>query len=295
MTEDGDHAEAAREAFALLGHEIRLDILLALLSEWRAARTEPRSYSELMRAVGMEDSGKFNYHLQKLRGAYVRKVEDGYVPTASATALYRAVLATRPIAEPASLDFDVDASCPDCDGPLGATYEQDFLTVACRDCGSLAGHFTYPFPSNGLADRTDEELLAAVARRAEHHVALARSGQCPFCAGTTEVSLRREHLGDEDSHDVEITCGTCTFVVGVSLLFALDRAPKVTTALVALGIPVETYEKWTRPTPAVEVRSGDSTETVLELEKAGRTATVVIDETLEVLSVAVDGEPVSPP
>jgi len=71
---DGDETLAQpREAFALLGHDLRLEILLALLDRWEAARTEPQRYSELMRAVGTQDSGKFNYHLGKLRGAYLRK------------------------------------------------------------------------------------------------------------------------------------------------------------------------------------------------------------------------------
>ncbi|MDF9745462.1 DUF7347 domain-containing protein [Natrinema salsiterrestre] len=96
MATDDEARAAVREAFSLLDHEIRLEILLALLEDWHAVYTEPRSYTELMDAVGMRDSGKFNYHLDKLRGVYVRQVEDGYVPTASVTALYRAVLAHRP-------------------------------------------------------------------------------------------------------------------------------------------------------------------------------------------------------
>ena len=64
---DGDRA-SVREAFSLLAHEVRLDIVLALLENWAAVDTEPQSYSDLMDAVGMRDSGKFNYHLDKLRG-----------------------------------------------------------------------------------------------------------------------------------------------------------------------------------------------------------------------------------
>jgi hypothetical protein len=124
----------AREAFALLGHEIRLDIVLALFEDWMAAYTEPKPYAELMDAVGMEDSGKFNYHLGKLRGVYVRQVEDGYVPTASATALYRAVLATRPT-ETADHEQQLpDRHCPACGEQPRLRYEGGFVTVECPAC-----------------------------------------------------------------------------------------------------------------------------------------------------------------
>jgi len=287
-----ERAEAIREAFALLGHEVRLDILLALLENWRAARTEPRSYSELMRAVDMRDSGKFNYHLKRLRGAYVRKVEGGYVPTASATALYRAVLATRPSADPDRRSFAVDAACPDCGGDLSGTYERSFLSVTCADCGSLAGDFTYSFPRNGLDGRTDEAVLDAVSRRVAHHVALARSGQCPFCAGRTTATVREDYA-DSDTHDVEITCDTCSFVVGVGLLFAVALVPEVTAALVALSVPVEAARTWDLPEPTVDTRSRDPLVVALEVETDAGAATVVVDEGLTVRGVTVDGDTVT--
>ena len=281
-----------REAFALLGHEIRLDILLALISEWRAAHTEPRSYSELMGAVGMEDSGKFNYHLSKLRGAYVRKVEDGYVPTAAATALYRTVLGTDPAGESVTAEFEVGKPCPDCCGELRGEYEGDFLSVVCTECGSLAGHFTYPFPVNGLAGRTDREVLSAVRRRAEHHISLARSGQCPFCAGTTTATVLAEDL-DGEGHDAEITCDTCTFVVGVRLLFALSLDRRVAAALVALDVPV-TAENWELPEPTADVLARDPLRVALAVETDAGSARIVVDGDLAVESVTVDGEPVGP-
>jgi len=288
---DDEQAEAIREAFALLGHEIRLDILLALLENWRAAHTEPQSYSELMRAVDMRDSGKFNYHLKRLRGAYVRKVEDGYVPTASATALYRAVLATRPFENIDGRNFAVDAACPDCGGNLSGTYERSFLSVTCGECNSLAGDFTYSFPRNGLDGRTDEEVLDAVSRRVSHHVALARSGQCPFCAGRTTARVS-EDSADAAPHDVEITCDTCSFVVGVGLLFAVALVPEVTAALVALGLPVEAARTWELPEPTVDRRSGEPLVVALDIETDADTATVVVGEDLTVREVTVDGDPV---
>ena len=38
---------------------------------------DPRTFSELREAVGMRDSGQFNYHLDKLLGTFVRVTEEG--------------------------------------------------------------------------------------------------------------------------------------------------------------------------------------------------------------------------
>jgi hypothetical protein len=289
MAETPAERAAAREAFSDLAHETRLDILLALLSEWRAADTEPQRYASLMDAVGMEDSGQFNYHLQQLRGTYVRKVEGGYVPTGTATALYRAVLAYEPTVSTASRSFTVDETCPDCGTAVVATYERDFLSVACPDCEARVGRFTYAFPSNGLSGRDDREVLAAVHQRARHHVSLARTGQCPFCAGTTTVDLFREQFSDPDAHDIEITCDTCTFVVGVSLLFAVSMDARVTAALVDLGVPVDTAYTWAFPQPEPRVSGSDPLRVTVKVEREGKTASITVDETLDVTAATVDG------
>jgi len=147
--EPDDRTEAAvREAFSLLDHEIRLEILLALLEDWHAVYTAPKSYAELMDAVGMRDSGKFNYHLDKLRGVYVRQVEDGYVPTASVTALYRPVLAHRPTERLEYEPTAIDSTCPRCDSAAILRYDRGFVSVECTACDDWPG-FTYPFPKTG--------------------------------------------------------------------------------------------------------------------------------------------------
>jgi len=289
MDGGNDASGNPREAFSLLAHDVRLDILLALVDQWYANRTEPRGYSELMRAVDVEDSGKFNYHLDQLRGTYIQKVEDGYVPLASATALYRAVLANRPMSAVERAEFGVEATCPDCESELTATYEKEFLTVRCRTCASPVGRFTYPLPKNGFAGRDDDQVVAAVHRRAKYHVGLARTGQCPFCAGTTDVDVRADSIEAGDGFEVEVTCGTCSFLVQVDLLFTLLLCARVAGALVDIGVPVDEAYKWELPTPTTSVESRAPLRVALAVEKDGRTARVVVDDDLGVRSVRVDG------
>ncbi len=274
----------AREAFALLGHDIRLEILLALLEDWLAAHTQPKSYAELMDAVGMEDSGKFNYHLDKLRGVYVRQVEDGYVPTASATALYRTVLAHRPT-ETVETDQRLSTvTCPACGADPALQYDRGFVTVDCPDCSAWEG-VTYPFPQNGFESHDTEQLLVAVSERVRHEVGLARTGQCPACAGPTTVDLRLDHV--EDDGWVELACGSCTFVVGVDPLTTLLTDDRVGSALREVGLDPLAHD-WDRPNSQPVVRSRDPPRLALTVAGPSGTANIILTDALEPEDVIVE-------
>lgn len=315
---DGDlNRTDVESAFSLLSHEIRLDILLALLDEWAGAYTAAKSYSELMDAVGMNDSGKFNYHLERLRGVYVRKTDDGYVPTASATALYRMVLAHRPT-ESTDQSIDVDAPCPSCGADAIGRYEGSFLTVACAAC-EWPG-LTYGFPANGLENRTGDDVLEAVERRTLHHAALGGSGQCPFCAGTTEVlvfaddnrsdrgTIRGVLDGDDSPSNstgaeastaesapptedprVELACETCSWIVDVSLLVPLCFEPQVSRLLDRLDVHPLGFEESVDDTEiACRVRSERPLELAVEITTSSGSGTFVVDEELTVLDGTIE-------
>lgn len=281
--EEDEETAGVREAFALLGHDIRLDILLALLENWAAVYTEPQSYAELMDAVGMQDSGKFNYHLDKLRGVYVEQVEDGYLPTASAVALYRTVLAHRPtetVAETARLEV----SCPHCGGELVEKYERAFFTLDCTGCDTWE-LLTYVFPQHGLRDRTGRDRYRAVEHRAEYHVGLARTGQCPYCTGTVAVHLDPEDI-DEEQPLVGMTCDTCTWHVSVSLLTPLRFDPRVAATLVDLGIEPPVISVNNVVDTSATLRSSEPVRLALRVCTTDGTATIVVDDKLDVHTVA---------
>lgn len=282
---DGSATDPIRDAFSILGHDLRLEILLALLADWQAAYTEPKSYAKLMDAVGERDSGKFNYHLDHLRGTYVRQVEEGYVPTASATALYRAVLAHRPTDRLEIESAAVDSSCPACDSTPILEYERGFVTVDCPDCEDWVG-FTYPFPQRGVEARDVDELLQAVTRRARCDVTLARRGQCPACAGTTTVDLRVDAL-DDGEHWIEIDCDDCSLQLGMDLLSAVQTEQRVTVGLERIGVDLDEFD-WQMETSEPQLASRDPLRLSVSVEGDAGTATVVTDESLRVTSVEVD-------
>lgn len=298
MTDDTGSA-VSDEAFALLSHEIRLDILRAFFETYAPidpdSRSEARdqralSYAELMAATDMEDSGKFNYHLEKLRGTYVSKVENGYVPTASAIALYEAMVANRPT-ESVAVDFAIEAACPNCGSGLRGRSEQEFITVDCPECDLFWG-VTYRFPKNGLAVRDGEDVYEALYDRMMYHVGLARTGQCPSCAGLTNVTVPRDRLDDEATPTVELTCGTCSWFVTVDIVSALQFEPRVTSALLDIGIPLGESSSM-RATEGIlphvtgHLESADPFRATIAITLDERSAELVVDDTLHVHSVTV--------
>ncbi|WP_434523218.1 DUF7351 domain-containing protein [Halorubrum sp. AS12] len=291
---------ASEEAFALLGHEIRLDILRAFFERYApvdpGSRSDVReertlSYAELMAATDMEDSGKFNYHLEKLRGIYVEEIEEGYVPTAGAIALYEAVIANRPT-ESVPTNFDIDESCPNCESRLQGKYEQEFLTVECSACDLFWGA-TYRFPKNGLSVREGENVYEALYDRMMYHVGLARTGQCPSCAGITSLTVPRERLDEDSTPTAEMTCETCSWFVTVDILSALQFDPQMTNAFLELGVPLSgsgsmRATEQILPNVTGRVSTDDSSRATISISHGDAIAKITVGDELEVCSVTIE-------
>ena len=87
-------------AFGLLADETRLAIIQAL---WAATELDADGtvgqeasavrFSDLFAALGIDDTGNFNYHLEKLRGHFVATTDGGYVLTGDGVEVARHALA----------------------------------------------------------------------------------------------------------------------------------------------------------------------------------------------------------
>lgn len=221
----GGDATQATEAFAALGNETRLAILLAL---WRAydpaTPDEGVSFSTLRERVGVPDSGRFNYHLDRLVGRFVREVDGGsrgaadgptggYALRRSGQKVVRTVLAGTGIEDPPFEPARIDAECPLCGSSTAITYEEGWLYRVCTECpGAYEGHDLGPdgyltgaaLDPAGLTDRTPEEAWAAALIRAYQDTKTALEGVCNECSGPVDRML----LVCED-HDAEGVCETC--------------------------------------------------------------------------------------
>ena len=162
------------QAFAILGNEIRISIIRELWQADAAHRFDDGSdsataisYSELRSRVGLEDNGKFNYHLSKLAPQFVRQTEEGYRLSGAGKQIARTVIA---VSGTADLDFSTELQddCPFCGAPLAATYEDQWLRIRCTGCDGLFGDqapkgtlFLTTYPAAGPAARDPERALDA--------------------------------------------------------------------------------------------------------------------------------------
>ena len=175
-------ARRAAEAFDVLGSELRTTILLALLD------AGPLTFSELRDQVGVADSGRFNYHLDRLTGQFVRKVEDAYHLRYHGYRVAHAILAGT-FTETTSFDpVPVEGACRACgEHTLEGAYVDERIRIQCGDCGERV--LSVAFPPSAVVERTPEEALDAFERWSRRSADLGRDGVCPECAGRIDIEL----------------------------------------------------------------------------------------------------------
>ncbi|WP_227131196.1 winged helix-turn-helix domain-containing protein [Halorubellus salinus] len=257
-TSDGFAVErrSPEETFALLGDDTRIGILRAL----GETPEDARSFSDLRERVGTEDSGRFNYHLRKLVGSFVRKTDDGYELTYAGRQIVGAMYAGTYTAN-ASVDaIAVPGECPVCDGALEAAYAEETATLSCSECEEWFNEFSFP---PGSLDQFDaDELPMAFDRWMSHVVDGVLDGFCHICAGRTTGRLV---LDDDDrpfatypAH-VEFTCGRCGGAVRTAPVTPVFMHPATRGFLFDHGFDVSELPSWVvwsaLDLPAVEVVS----------------------------------------
>jgi hypothetical protein len=192
--------------FGLLGDESRLRILQAL----GETPDESIPFAELHRRSEVDDSGRFNYHLGKLRGTFVRRTEDGYELTYAGRqvigAMYAGIYTTNATVEA----IPAEESCPVCGGDLVAEYAEETTSIYCTACEDFRNDFGFP---PGSLDQFDhEELPFAFDRWMSHVIGGVIDGFCYTCAGRMDGQLvvddADERMGGLPAH-AEFECDRC--------------------------------------------------------------------------------------
>jgi DNA-binding transcriptional ArsR family regulator len=201
----------ATEAFAVLGHETRLAILLALWEAYEPFEAENSvSFATLRKRVGMRDGSQFNYHLKQLVGHFVRRTDDGYELRRAGREIVQTVIAGTGIEEVSLAPTEIDRDCYLCGAPTMVTYQDEVLFWICTECDGLFHRETFPegtlggmeFDPAGFADRSPGELLNAAWTGGTMQSGLG--GLCDACSGPMESWL---HVCDD--HATEGVCPTC--------------------------------------------------------------------------------------
>ena len=209
----GSHAT---EAFALLGDETRLAILLAL---WEAydphAADNVVQFSELFERVDYDDPGSFSYHLKKLSGQFIRQYADGegYELRVPALRFIHAVIAGAGVQDASHQLTEIDQPCPFCEAPTAVTYDEGLFIHVCTQCEGVTaeedvpGYLSaVPFDPAGLTNRTTAEVRAASRVAAWRQTQFMFDGLCPACSGAVDRWL--DCCTDHDSNGICDECGT---------------------------------------------------------------------------------------
>ena len=212
----------ATEAFALLGDETRLAILLALWERYDPHADDTHGspaavpFSELFERVNYDNPGNFSYHLEQLDGQFIRQrgEREGYELRMPGLKLVQAIIAGAGL-EDVTLDAaEIDQACPFCDAPTEISYREGLVFQACTKCDGAVPERTntdgflnaVKFHPAGLADRTPEELRAASRVASLRQIQSMFNGLCPTCSGPVDAWL--DCCTNHDSDGICEHCGT---------------------------------------------------------------------------------------
>lgn len=199
--DSGDAGLSPAAAFALLGHEHRVDILHALLGATKDDVATPISFARLFDRTSIDVSSQFSYHLDELTGQFVRDTGNGYELRYAGWKVVTAILAGTYNERAGFGPTSIDGTCPRCDADgLVATYESEWLTISCQCCENR--QVSYPIPPGVVQSRSIPEVLDAFDRYVRSHMRRATGGVCPACLGVMDIET---HPPDSD----DLATGVC--------------------------------------------------------------------------------------
>lgn len=282
----------------MLADSTRVEILQTLAHRAGGPGGEPLGFAKLRRAVGVEDSGRFNYHLDKLEGVFVRKEDAGYLPTWPGLRVATLVSSGTLNASATSLSGEVPSICPDCDEPSRLQYEDGVVSITCPTTDHDI-QYSWPFPPSAVAGRSADAVFDAVALDIQQEMEQSRTGSCPFCRSGVEWTVPFDgselDLGLDEHTLVEVSCPTCWFEEVFPIEFALIGHPAVLAFVRRAGGDARRlpFVHGTTLTASVAVTANDPTRLTVQLAYDDKTLAVTVDDTLTVCGPAVidpDGE-----
>lgn len=192
----------AAATFAVLGSESRVAVLSSLAQH----PDDTVEFAELFDRVSIRDSGNFSYHLDELRGIFLRQTAAGYELTHAGQQVVGAIYAGRYTAE-AELDpVDVGWECLLCGGAMRVGYADGSATMECADCDSGA---RVPLPPGVLAQCDREEFPSVAAAWYHQRVRRTLDGFCADCAGRLDGKLVRPPGGTEADPEPSLAAFSC--------------------------------------------------------------------------------------
>lgn len=180
-----DESSNSATVLDLVAEPRRIDIIQALVEHRRERPDDAISFSRLFERSTHHDKGNFNYHLDRLRGSFVEKDDDGYRLTSAGELVAGAILAGT--FDGSARELPIDGECPVCDGTLSVNVEAGWTDVRCENDHVLLGACLPP----GIADgRSAAEVFALAVRYWQHVIEFSRAGACIKCFGREHGRFR---------------------------------------------------------------------------------------------------------
>jgi DNA-binding transcriptional ArsR family regulator len=193
------------DVFAALSDDTRVAVLRAL---WEAD-DEEMSFSQLREAVGIRDSGQFNYHLGKLVDRFVARTEEGYELTQAGIRINGAIDAGSYTLGGTVDPIPLTGGCPTCGGDRTLYYEDELVRVDCDSCFVTA---EFGVPPSVVAGCDREEIPDVAGQYLRAKFRWINGGFCSYCDGRLEPSVSPiadsvgdppDEMGDEVAEQVE--------------------------------------------------------------------------------------------
>ena len=304
---------APEEAFGALGNGIRIDILRILGD---AETSLP--FSDLRTEVGVDDPGRFNYHLNQLSGHFVEQDDAGYRLKRPGERAIEAVLSGAVTETPVIERTQIDWACHFCHStPIEMEYRDGQIGVYCTDCPGMYGgiddieadvppsernRLWYAWlPPAGIKGRSPEEVLYASARWTMAEIVTSTSGICPSCSAPlgdgVDVCINHDTAdGLCSACDRRFAvlywmgCTNCVFDSAISLGTALVANLELRSFMIEHGLdPVAPKSPDFRRMIHQfdeEVRSTDPLEARITYHVDDHSIALTVDESLNVVDVA---------
>lgn len=273
-----DEAAAPENPFALVGNEIRAEMLRVI------ADAGELSFSELRSRTDPDlDSARTNYHLQQLVGPLVKKTDGGYQLHAAGYRVNRALQAvTFPRGDRRSVDADFD--CHHCQTRVVACFDSGFVTVQCPGCDyEYFADIVEPPLETFVNDRAAFEHVSAYT---QHKILAYARSICPLCGNAVETTmLPPDNLPRPKAQhrDVAVyrSCEHCDTEAELTVGMALLTDLGIQTFCAEHGVDVLSTPAWELEFAATDshltVRSTDPWEVALRVQFGGDTLEVVVD------------------
>ena len=196
---------APTDVFGLLADETRLNILRELAA-YQGARgyTKGLTFAELRKTVGVDDAGRFNYHLNQLRGPLVFKQGEEYLLRNAGFEIVGAMESGAFHERSTSRTATTSHRCPSCGDSLDATYGYEIVEVTCPTHGML---LRIPLPTEAAVDRSMDRVVDLANKRGNRQIRQLVDTTCPYCLGAVEVTVPID--ADRSGLWCRFTCRTC--------------------------------------------------------------------------------------